>query len=101
MQMDNPLQNRVPTGGGALTLAAGNCFTPSPLSYTSITFLKRSLERNQLRRSVYRAGHLRVYIDGAAHVPLGIEGGVCQSFRVPLSASYVEIFGDDSEGDLS
>lgn len=100
MQMDDPLQNRVPTGGGALTPAAGNRFTPSPLSYTSITFLKRSLERNQLRRSAYRAGHLRVYIDGAAHVPLGIEGGVCQSFRVPLSASYVEIFGDDSEGDL-
>jgi hypothetical protein len=100
MQLDDPLQNRVPTGGGALTPAAGNRFTPSPLNYTSIAFLKQSLERNQLRRSVYRAGPLRVYIDGEAHVPLALERGVCQSFRVPLSASCVEIFGDDSEGDL-
>ena len=100
MQLDDPLHNRVPTGGGALTPAAGNRYTPSPLSYTSIAFLKRSLERNQCRRSVYRQGHLRVYIDGAAHVPLGLEEGICQSFRVPLSASYVEIFGDDSEGEL-
>jgi hypothetical protein len=100
MQLDDPLHNRVPTGGGALTPAAGNRFTPSPLSYTSIAFLKRSLERNQRRRSVYRQGHLRVYIDGAAHIPLDLEEGICQSFRVPLSASYVEIFGDDSEGDL-
>jgi hypothetical protein len=100
MQQDDPLQNRVPTGGGALTPAAGNRFTPSPLSYTSIAFLKRSLARNQLRRSVYRAGHLRVYIDGAAHVPFGLEAGVSKSFRVPLSASYLEISGDDSEGEL-
>jgi hypothetical protein len=61
MQLDDPLQNRIPTGGDDLTPAAGNRYTPSPLSYTSMVFLKRSLERNQLHRSVYRAGHLRVY----------------------------------------
>jgi hypothetical protein len=100
MQLDNPLQNRVPTAVGALLPATGNHFTPSPLSHTAIAFLKRSIERNQLRRSVYRARHVRVYIDGEAHVPLDLERGISKSFRVPLSASYLEIFGDDSEGDL-
>jgi hypothetical protein len=30
-------------------------------------------------------------------VALGPTGGVCQSFRVPLSTSYLEVFGDYSE----
>jgi hypothetical protein len=100
MQLDDPLQYCVPTGGGALFPATGNRFSPSPLSQTAIASLKRSLERNQHRRSVYRAHHLRICIDSEANVPLGLEEGVSKSFRVPLSASYLEVFGDDSEGDL-
>jgi hypothetical protein len=49
---------------------------------------------------MYRARHVRAYIDGEAHVALDLEGGVSKSFRVLLSASYLEIFGDDNEGDL-
>ena len=100
MQLDDLHQNRVPTTGGAFPPATGNHFTPCPLSHTAIALLKWSLERNQLRRSVYRARHVRAYIDGEAHVALDLEGGVSKSFQVPLSASYLEIFGDDSEGDL-
>jgi hypothetical protein len=100
MQQDDPLQDRVSTGDSPLSPVTGNRFNPSPLSHTAIAFVKRSIERHQLRRSVYRAGHLRVYIDGEVHVPLDLAGGVSQSFRVPHSASYLEVFGDDSEGAL-
>jgi hypothetical protein len=39
-------------------------FALPPLSRAVTAFMHRSLERNQLRRNVYRAGHLRVCIDG-------------------------------------
>ena len=99
MQPTDPLHNSIPSCDSALPLAS-NRFIPPPLSLTAIAFLKRSLEHNQLRRSVYRARHLRFCTDAEVHGPLHLEGGVCTSFRVPLSASYIEIFGDDSEGDL-
>jgi hypothetical protein len=100
MQLDDPLKDRVPPGDGVISPVTGNRFTPSPLSHTPIAFLKRPIERHQLRRRVYRARHLRVNIDGEADVPIALAGGVSQSFRVPHSASYLEVFGDDSEGSL-
>jgi hypothetical protein len=100
MQPDDPFQNRLPTGDSNLPPVPGNRFTPSPLSQTAIAFLKRSLDRNRCRRSVYRAHHLRVYSDGQPHVQLSLEGGISRLFHVPLSASYLEVFGDDSEGAL-
>ncbi len=100
MQLDDSLQNRLPTGGGPLSPSTDNRFTPSPLSQTAIVFMRQSLERNQLRRSVYRAQHLYVYSDGKAHVQLSLEGGVSRWFQVPLTVSYLEVFGDDSEGAL-
>jgi hypothetical protein len=99
MQPTDPPHNSVPSCDSALPLAS-NRFTPPPLNLTAIAFLKRSLEHNQLRRSVYSARHLRFCTDGEVHGPLHLEGGVCTSFRVPFSVSYIEIFGDDSEGDL-
>jgi hypothetical protein len=100
MQLNDPLQNSVPTVGGVLPPATGKRFTPAPLSHTAMAFLQWSLERNQLRRSVYRARHLRVYIDGEAYMLLDLEGDAYDLFRVPLSASYIEIFGDDDKGAL-
>jgi hypothetical protein len=65
-----------------------------------MAFLQRSLARHQRRRQVYRTGPLRVYLDGAEHWQVDPKVGVCEPFYVPLSASYLEIFGDDAEGAL-
>jgi hypothetical protein len=65
-----------------------------------MAFLQRSLARHQRRRQVYRAGPLRVCLDGAEHWQVDPKVGVCEPFRVPLSASYLEIFGDDDDGEL-
>lgn len=73
MQLDDALQNRLPTGDGNLSPVPGNRFTPSPLSQAAIAFLKRSLERHQRRRRVYRAHHLHVYSDGKAYGQLSLE----------------------------
>jgi hypothetical protein len=80
--------------------AAGDRFTSVPLSRSAIAFLKRSLERNQLRRRAYHAGQLRVWIDGEEGVQFDARVGVYTLFIVPLSASYLEIFGDDDDGAL-
>src|SRR5918996_434639 len=101
MQLNDPgHKDSVPTVGGGSLPAIGDRFTPAPLSQTAMAFLKRSLERNQRRRSVYRACHLRVWIDGEERVQCDPGGGVYEPFSVPLSASYIEIYGDDAEGEL-
>jgi hypothetical protein len=38
--------------------------------------------------------------DGGAQQQIDPRGGVCEPCRVPLSASYLEIAGDDTEGAL-
>jgi hypothetical protein len=98
--MNDSPQNRNSVSGGDLSSASGNRFAPSPLSHTAMAVLKRSLEHNQLRRSTYRGSRLRVRMDGEEYELLAREGEVYKSFRVPLGAVYMEIWGDDREGDL-
>jgi hypothetical protein len=90
----------VPTVGSDSPLTSGNRFRAVPLSHKAIAFLKRALERNQHRRNVYRASRLRVCIDGEERVQSDIKGGLSKPFKVPLSASYIEVFGDDDDGEL-
>jgi hypothetical protein len=100
MLQNDPLHHSVPKDGTTTPPIADNRFSPTPLSHMAVAVVKSSLERNQLRRSAYRGGPLRIHIDGEAHGLLALEGGVYKSFTVPLSATYVEIFGDDRAGGL-
>ncbi len=77
-----------------------NRFNPDPLSPGEITSLRRSLRRNKRRRRLYRAGCLRVRIDGKECLQFDPNTGPCEPFKVPLNASYIEIVGHDDEGDL-
>ena len=101
MQRNDPIhQESVPTVGGTSPATPGGCFGPARLSHTAMDFLHRSLERNQRRRSVCRARHLRVCIDGEERWQYDQGVGLYEPFRVPLSASYMEVFGDDNDGNL-
>ena len=100
MPLNDPLHNSVPKDDTLPHLVADNRFSPSLLSPTAMAALKRSIERTQRRRSAYRGSPLRIHIDGEAYELLTLEGGVYKPFRVPLSATYMEIFGDDRAGDL-
>jgi hypothetical protein len=101
MPLNDPMHKEsIPTVGGDISAARGGRFSPAPLSHTAIAFLQRSLARNQRRRRVYRAGQLRVWVDGEECVRCDPGVGVCAPFRVPLRASYLEIFGDDEDGAL-
>ena len=101
MPLNDPMhEESVPTVGGESTKALGDRFCASPLSRTAMAFLQWSLERNQCRRRVYHAGQLRMCVDGEERWRFDPEVGVCRPFRVPLGASYVEIFGADADGEL-
>jgi hypothetical protein len=101
MQLNDPAyQNSVPTVSGDSAAARGDRFRPSPLCRAVTAFMRRCLERDQLRRNVYRAGHLRVCFDGEERLAFNPKGGVREPFRVPISTSSIEVFGDDDDGDL-
>jgi hypothetical protein len=93
-------KERVPTVGGESPAAPSDRFRPAPLSCTAMAFLQRALARHQHRRHVYRGGQLRVCVDGEDRWRFDPEVGVCGPCRVPLGASYVEIFGADADGEL-
>jgi hypothetical protein len=97
---DPAYQDSVPSVGGDSSPPGGDRFRPSPLCRAVTAIMRRSLERNQLRRNVYRAGHLRVCIDGSERLAFDPKVGVCEPFRVPISTSYIEVFGDDDDGAL-
>ena len=80
--------------------ALGDRFHPTPLSPTEMAFLHQALAHRQRRRHAYRGGPLRVSWDGAVQGQMDPTVGVGEPFRVPLTASYVEIAGTDAEGTL-
>jgi hypothetical protein len=88
----------IPPEGRDFSPAPGNPGYPMLLSPAALTALQQSLGRQQRRRQVYRVQHLRVYLDGLEQWQVDPRVGVCEPFHVPLSASYLEIFGDDAEG---
>jgi hypothetical protein len=100
MQLNDPAyQDSVPTTGGDSS-PLGDRFRPSPLCRALTAFVHRFLERNQLRRKVYRARHLLVCVDGEERLAFDPKVGVHEPFSVPVGTSYIEVFGHDDDGDL-
>jgi hypothetical protein len=101
MQSNDPAyQDRAPSVGGDSHPSGGDRFRPSPLGRAVTSFVHRSLERSHLRRKVYRAGHLRVCVDGEERLAFDPKIGVHEPFSVPIGTSYIEVFGHDDDGDL-
>jgi hypothetical protein len=78
----------------------GGRFHPPSLSATEFISLRRSLEQNQRRREAYRPGRIRIIVDGKEQI-LKLGNSIdSEEFTVPSSASYIELYGDDSSGEL-
>jgi hypothetical protein len=101
MQLNNPAyQNSVPTVGDDSPASGGDRFRPSPLCRAATAFMRRSLERNHLRRNIYHAGHLHVCVDGDERLTFDPKVGDHEPFSVPIGTSYIEVFGHDDDGAL-
>lgn len=74
-------------------------FNPSPLTPAEASSIRHKLNRNQRRRKLYRPGNLRVYVDGEATATLTRERASA-SLAIPDTASCVEVFGEDDDGEL-
>jgi hypothetical protein len=93
-------QERVPPVGSDSPPAPNDRFRSAPSGRAALGFLRRSLMHTQHRRKIYRARRLRVCVDGEERWQCDPEGGVYGPFEAPLSASYLDVFGDDAEGAL-
>jgi RNA polymerase sigma factor (sigma-70 family) len=74
-------------------------FNPSPLTREEISSIRHASERNQRRRRNYKSGQLRVYVDGEETATFTRDYPL-ESFTIPQTASCIEVFGEDDEGEL-
>jgi hypothetical protein len=101
MQQHDPVyQKHVPTVSGDSPPAPGDPFHPVPLSHPLVTCVQAALAQQQSRRKVFRAGQLRVCLDGEERWQWDPRDSMGVALHVPLSASYLEIFGEDADGAL-
>jgi len=101
MQMhDHVHRESVPTNGGDSPPAPAGCIRPADFHRATMALLKRSLERNRRRRKMFRTSHLRVCLDGEDRWQCAPAAGVYGPFSVPLSATCLEIIGEDIDGPL-
>jgi hypothetical protein len=95
-----PSHDPVPPIGGDGHPAPGARGRPVPLTPTTLASLQQALTRRERRRHAYRTGPLRVSWDGAEPGQMEPTGSVGAPFRVPCTASFLEIVGADAEGAL-
>lgn len=88
-----------PTGDGGEPPDPEDRFNPTPLTPDEMAYIKHSFERNQRRRKNYRSNRLRVYVDGEEAEVFSHDYFV-EPFLVPQTASCIEVFGEDEEGEL-
>jgi hypothetical protein len=101
MQRHDPVHREsVPANGGDSPPLPVDYIRPADLHPATMALLKRSLERNRRRRKMFRTSHLRVCLDGEERWQCALGASVYEPFSVPLSATYLEIIGEDIDGPL-
>jgi hypothetical protein len=101
MQLENPDEKlEIPDFGASLSYDDDDRFNPPPLSETELMSLRRAFEQIQRRRELYRPGHLRVSVDGKEQILNWLDSGACEAFNIDSDALYLEVYGNDSSGDL-
>jgi len=73
---------------------------PNDLSEREITLLRLLIHRNRNRQRFWHSATLRVCLDGREHVRCSMATNSTESFTIPIESSYIEVFGDDAEGEL-
>ena len=85
-------------GGGGQPPEPPDRFNPSPLTDDELAIIRHALERNERRRSKFRASKLRVVVDGEEMAT--VDPSTHEPFAIPTTASCIEIFGQDEDGEL-
>jgi hypothetical protein len=103
MPMDNPYDKLALPAfahGNDCAPTGGDRFNPAPLSPEARLILQDAYRRQQQRRRQYRPGLLSVRVDESEQARFDPCTGACPPVYIPLSASSVEVYGQDATGEL-
>jgi RNA polymerase sigma factor (sigma-70 family) len=77
----------------------GERFNPSPLTDAELSSIRHAFERNQRRRKNYKSGQFHIYVDGEK-IAAFAHDYLFAPFTIPQTASCIQVFGEDDEGEL-
>lgn len=102
MRLDDPDNKlEVPEFGNAAPPQSSDRFTPARLTARELTIIKEAMlyrfDLNQRRRRQFSAGLLSVRAEGEVISQFAPGRENCQQLPVPLSASYLEVYGQQEE----
>lgn len=87
-------------GGGGRSMVLMNRFTPEPLLPGELAVMGKRLDEHECRRSAYSLDYLRISVDGEEVASFSPRDMACGQIGVPTTSSFVEVTGEDDEGDL-
>ncbi len=74
--------------------------SPIPLDAKELSLLREQLQAESLRLENFSPHYIRVNVDGQEVAYFSPQATACEPFMIPLSASFIEILGEDEAGDL-
>ena len=77
-----------------------NRFNPDSLWPRDVSKLIDILSCYEKRRSLYELGYLRLVVDGEEAAIFSPKDTPCEPFSVPSTASFIEVQGEDHDGEL-
>jgi hypothetical protein len=77
-------------------------FKPPYLKNDQLQEARNGLQLCKTRRESFRLGNslIRLLVDGDEHVRFDPSGTVRTAFSVPTNAGFIELHGDDDQGDI-
>lgn len=81
---------------------SGGCnrFHPEPLRPEEVSILIDDLQDYTLRLDAYEFRYLRVSVDGEEIAIFSPHSTACEPFKVPTTASFLEVNGEDDDGEI-
>jgi cell division protein FtsZ len=80
--------------------AGGNRFGTAPPSAADVADLTHELGAYERRLSAYQLGYLRLSVDGEEVAVFSPRDTACEPFKVPTTASFIEVTGEDHDYEL-
>jgi hypothetical protein len=77
-------------------------FRPPFLEHDQMKEIRHGVDCNRNRRQSFRIGdcHIRLLVDGDERLSFDPNSVVCKPFRVSMHAAFIELHGDDEQGDI-
>lgn len=80
--------------------AAPDRWSPVPLDGKELSLLREELQAEGRRLETFSPRYIRVSVDGNEVAVFSPQATACEPFTIPLSASFIEILGEDESGEL-